>query len=159
MLDLRVEKERSEATLTLSNGASVRGSLFVSAGGPGHRQRERIKDVLNAEPGFFPFEVQDNGSRGVALYHRDHVVFVTLPSLDEPQQDPGYDIAVARDVSLLLADGTRLAGRIRIYTPPGHDRLSDYARGTESFLYLEAPDCTYVINARQIVELREISPL
>jgi hypothetical protein len=91
----------------------------------------------------------------VALFHRDHVLYVTLATDDEPRQDPGYDVAVARDVSLLLVDGTRLGGRVRVYQPTGRNRLSDYARSTEPFLYLEARDCTYIINARHIVELRE----
>lgn len=153
MFEFRVEKERSGATLTLSNGNSVSGFVFVSAGCASHQGRERVKDLLNAERGFFPFEIQENGE--VSLFHRDHVMFVTLPSHDEPRQDPGYDVAVARDITLLLADGTRLAGRVRVYRPYGRDRLSDYARDTEPFLYLEDADRTYIINARHIVELRE----
>jgi hypothetical protein len=153
MFDLRVEKERSKAMLT--NGTSVTGYMFVSAGSPSHQGRERIKDLLNAEHGFFPFEVQDSEGAEVAMFHRDHVMFVTLSTHDEPRQDPGYDVAVARDVSLLLADGTRLTGRVRVYQPSGRDRLSDYARNTDSFLYLEDMDRTYIINARHIVELRE----
>jgi hypothetical protein len=155
MFDFRVEKERSAATLTLSNGASVQGCVFVAAGCANHQGRERIKDLLNAEPGFFPFEIQENGSPHIALYHRDHVMFVTLPSHDEPRQDPGYDVAVTRRVSVLLADGMRLSGRVRVYRPQGRDRLSDYARGAEPFRYLEGLNCTYIINSHFIVELRE----
>ena len=156
MFDFRVEKERSDAALTLSNGAELRGCVFVAAGCAGQR-RERIKDLLNGESGFFPFEVQEGDVRRVALYHRDHVMLVTLPCDDEPRQDPGYDIAVARGASLLLADGRRLNGDVRVYRPPGRDRLSDYARSIEPFLYLEGSGSTYIVNARYIVELREIS--
>jgi len=157
MFDLRVEKERSHVSLTLSNGARVHGSAFVAAGCASHHGPERIKDLLNAEDGFFPFEVEEEGERHVALYHRAHVMLVSLPSLDEPRQDPGYDVAVTRRVSVLLADGRRLNGRVRVYLPSGRDRLSDYARGSETFRYLENSDSTYIINARYIVEIRELN--
>jgi hypothetical protein len=155
MTGFRIEKERAEATLTLSNGLSVRGCVFVAAGSPTHDGRERTKDVLNAAAGFFPFEVREHGSRHTALYHRDHVMFVTLHSNDEPSQEPGYEVAVTRNVSMLLADGTRLHGCVRVYCPAGRDRLSDYARSPEMFRYLESPTGTYIINTRHIVELRE----
>lgn len=157
MFDLRVEKERSRVTLTLSNGASVQGAAFVAAGCASHQGPERIKDLLNADGGFFPFEVDDAGDRQVALYHREHVMLVSLPNHDEPRQDPGYDVAVTRRVSVLLADGRRLAGRVRVYLPHGRDRLSDYARGNEPFRYLEGAEGTYIINSRYIVELRELN--
>jgi hypothetical protein len=157
MFDLRVEKERSHVSLTLSNGASVQGSAFVAVGCAGHQGPERIKDLLNAEDGFFPFEVEEDGERHVALYHREHVMLVSLPTHDEPRQDPGYDVAVTRRVSVLLADGRRLNGRVRVYLPHGRDRLSDYARGSEAFRYLESANGTYIINARYIVELRELN--
>ena len=49
MFDLRVEKERSQVTLTLSNGTLVHGSAFVAAGCASHQGPECIKDLLNAE--------------------------------------------------------------------------------------------------------------
>lgn len=156
MFDYRVEKERREATLTLSTGMTVRGSVFVAARCAGHEGHERIKDLLNADAGFFPFEVEDDGGRQVALYHREHVVLVTLPTPEEPRQDPAYDVAVTRRVAMLLAGGTRLTGRVHVYRPPGRDRLSDYAHNAERFQYLEGADGTFIVNARYIVELREL---
>ena len=59
--EFRVEKSRAEATLTLSNGASVRGCFFVAGSSRTHAGPERVKDVLNGETGFFPFEVTAAG--------------------------------------------------------------------------------------------------
>ena len=44
---------------------------------------------------------------------------------------------------------------VRIYRPQGSDRLSDFARSPEQFLYLETPDATYLVNARHLIELVE----
>ena len=161
MGELRFEKVRGGATLALSNGTTVRGCLFLAPASEFHEGPERIKDVLNGETGFFPFEVDGNGhshgsDQGVtALIHRDHVVYVTLHNDDEPRTDPGYEFAVTKNVSVLLTDGRRLSGKVRVYSPRGRDRLSDYARILEVFRYLESPDATHIINSRHIVELRE----
>ena len=54
-------------TLTLAPGTSVSGSFFV-AGQTSHGEgSERVGDLLNAQPGFFPFELRDL-RRGVQLF-------------------------------------------------------------------------------------------
>lgn len=156
--EFRVEKGRTSATLVLSNGSTVRGVFFVSAASATHSGPERIKDVLNSEPGFFPFETQEALSIKTVLYHRDHVVMVTLGTHDEPPTDPGYEVATQRIVSMLLTNGQRLTGAVRVFRPVGRDRLSDYARTNERFRYLEGPDATMIVNSSHVIELTEVSP-
>jgi hypothetical protein len=156
--EFRVEKSRSEARLTLSNGALVRGYFFVSGGSRAHAGPERIKDVLNAEPGFVPFEVAGSGGAYTALYNRDHIIMAELADNGEASADPGYNVAVVRNVAMLLSNGARLHGVVRVYHPHGHDRLSDFARSGEAFRYLEAERATYLINVRHLLELSEESP-
>ena len=75
--ELRYEKRRAEAVVTLAGGESVRGCFFVAAGSPLHAGAERVGDLLNAEPGFFPFELEGTGGRTV-LYNRPYVITVRL---------------------------------------------------------------------------------
>ena len=157
MSRFRVEKARAFATLTLSNGATVEGCLFISETSPSHDGPERAKDVLNGSSGFFPFEVTTDGPSYTALYHRDHVVAITIRDQSEPQREPGYSVAVTKDVSVLMTNGLRLSGRVRVYCAAGHDRLSDFTREPEQFRYLEAADATRIINMRHVVELKEAS--
>jgi hypothetical protein len=154
----RVQKARTEATLVLSNRTSVRGHFFVSGSSRTHDGPERIKDVLNAEPGFFPFEVSESSGSKTILYNRDHVVFVELGRKDEARSDPGYDVATKRSAIMLLSNGVRLRGSVSIYQPQGRDRLSDFARAAETFRYLEAEGATYLINVRHLLELAEETP-
>ncbi len=154
--EFRVEKLRIEGTLFLSNGASVRGSLFVAGSSATHAGPERIKDVLNAEPGFFPFEGGEaDGVRGTTLYNREHVVHVELPGNHEAALEPGYDVATRRTVSMWLSSGRRLRGVVSVHRPQGRDRLSDFARSSEQFRYLETPDATYLVNVRHLIALIE----
>ena len=154
--EYRVEKARAAAVLTLRDGATVQGHFFVSGSSATHDGPERIKDVLNAEPGFFPFAVAEGGSISTALYNRDHILFVVLANGAEPQLEPGYALAARQEVSMLLSNGTRLFGSVRIFRPHGRDRLSDYTRIDERFRYLETREAALVINMRHVVELREI---
>ena len=76
-------KSRAEATLTLSNGSSVHGCFFCPGNSRTHAGPEGVKDVLNGEPGFFPFEGPARRAPRTILYNRDHLVMVELGDQDE----------------------------------------------------------------------------
>jgi hypothetical protein len=154
--EFRFEKRRTDAVVTLSSGQAVRGSFFVSYGSARHTGPERVGDLLNSEPGFFPFEIHDDRGDRTALYHRTHVVSVSLAD-NEASLDPGYDVATRRVVSILLSTGERVVGAVRVYRPEGRDRLSDWARQADVFRYVEAGDRTLVVNAAHIVEVTEVA--
>jgi hypothetical protein len=153
--EFRVEKAKTEATLTLSNGTLVHGSFFLAGSAGTHAGPERIKDVLNGAALFFPFEVSGAGKPRTILVNREHVVVARLHGGSEAQSDPGYNVATRRQVSLLLSDGVHLQGTVSVNRPHGHDRLSDFARATERFMYLESDRVTFVVNVRHVVELLE----
>lgn len=156
MSQFHVEKQRAEAELTLSSGESRRGCFFLAGSSGSHAGRERVKDVLNIEQGFFPFETAD--PRATVLVNRAQVVTVRLlGTQDEPRLDSGYDVATVRHVEMRLSNRAVLRGDIRVYRPEGRDRLSDYARQTELFRYLENGDGTYIVNSAYIVELSEMT--
>jgi hypothetical protein len=157
--EFRVEKSRADATLTLSNGTSVHGCFFIAGNSRTHPGPEGVKDLLNSEAGFFPFDVRRPGSSTTILYNRDHLVFVELEDKSEPSRDPGYDVAVEKIVTMLMSNGTRLRGAVRVFRPQGSDRLSDFARAPETFRYLEAANATYIINVHHLVQLSEEPPL
>ena len=157
MSEFRIEKRRAEAELTLSTGIRVKGTFFLASSSAVHAGPERVGDLLNADQGFFPFELSGDGNPQTVLYNRAHVTMIALPpSVVEAQLDPGYDLAIKRRVSILLSTGTRVAGTVSMYRPVGHDRLSDYAHIAEAFRYLETSDHTLIINSAHIVELQEI---
>ena len=153
--EYRVEKRRADATVTLSSGTSERGCFFLATSCTRHDGPERVADLLNSEGGFFPFEIHgDSGTRTV-LYHRSHVVLVSIAE-DEAALDPGYGVATRRVVSVLLSNGERVVGAVRVYRPEGRDRLSDWARQPETFRYIETGDATVVVNFAHIVEVSEV---
>jgi hypothetical protein len=116
---------------------------------------ERIADILNAEEGFLPFEVQNDAGTRSILYNRAGIVTVLL-SDNEAGGVPGYDVATRRDVAVRLADGRQLFGSVRVYRPEGRDRLSDWARARERFRYLETGEATIIVNVAHVIEISEV---
>jgi hypothetical protein len=154
--EFRIEKRRAEAALTLTTGSTVRGCFFLSGSSASHSGPERVADLLNAETGFFPFELNAGGAPYTVLFNRSQLLQVTLlEETIEPQLDPGYTVATERAIRMLLSNGEAVIGRVRIYRPSGRDRLSDYARAAEIFRYVETAAGTVIVNADHIVELRE----
>lgn len=156
--EFRVEKSRAAATLTLSNGASVRGWFFVASASATHNGPEPVSDILNTEHGFVPFQVDGpDGPRDV-LFNPDHIVVAALSDNDEVQRDPGYDIATRRQISMLLSNGQRLSGSVVVHRPKGRDRVSDFARTPGRFKYLVQDQATLLVNVTHVVELLEENP-
>ena len=155
--EFRIEKTRSDATITLASGDTVRGCFFVAGSSARSAGPERVGDLLNAESDFFPFEIHEGSLRRTSLFNRNQVVTVTL-SENEARQDPGYDVATRRAVSLRLSNGHRLAGSVRVYRPEGRDRLSDWARHPDQFRYVEADKSTFLVNVAHVIDVHEVSP-
>lgn len=153
--EFRFEKRRADATLTLVGGEVVTGCFFIAAGSTRRAGGERVSDLLNSEPGFFPFEIQTDGIPSTVLYNRSHVIAVQIFD-DEAQRDPGYAVAKERLVSIVLSNGQRTDGAIRIYRPEGHDRVSDWTRQPETFRYLQSRAATFIVNAAHIVAVIEV---
>lgn len=153
MSELRIEKRREAAEITLVTGATVSGVFFLAGSSQLHTGPERVGDMLNSERGFFPFET----SGETTLINRTHVLKVALPAqMIEQQLDAGYHIATRRQIKALLTTGETITGHIVIFRPAGHDRLSDYAQIDEPFRYLELDDRTLLVNSAHIVTLIEV---
>ena len=146
-----------QATLMLSNGATVRGFIFLSYNSRTHDGPESVIDLFNGESGFFPFEVLGAAGAGTVLYNRDHVIFVELADRAEIRRDAGYDVATRRRVVATLSNGMPLRGVVLVARPQGRDRLSDFARGGDAFRYLEGERATYLVNVRHVLAFTEES--
>lgn len=153
--EYRVEKQRVEATVTLSSGESVHGCFFVAGASAHHDGAEQVGELLNAERGFFPFERLDDGPPHTVLYNRGHLLSAAL-SEPEAQWVPGYDVATRRVVTIRLSNGEEISGAIRVYRPAGRDRISDWARTGDRFRYIESNGSTFIVNAQHIVEISEV---
>ena len=155
MSEFRIEKRRAETELTLATGATVRGCFFLAGSRATRTGPERVFDLLNAETGFFPFERHGGTAPQTVLYNRSQLVLVALLEETVEAVETAYSVAKQQEIHMVLSTGRTVIGRVRVYRPVGHDRLSDYARAPEAFRYLETPQATLIVNTGHIVELRE----
>ena len=153
--EFRFEKRRAEAVVTLVSGETARGCFFLGAGTSRHDGIESIGDLLNAETGFFPFEIQAGDGKRTVLYNRAHLITVHIFD-EEASREPGYGVARKWDVSILLTNGKRVNGIVRVYRPEGRDRVSDWTRQPEPFRYIETDPATFIVNAAHIVAVTEV---
>jgi hypothetical protein len=153
--NLRIEKQRSQAEVSLATGEIAHGNFFTSARSALHAGPERIGDVLNGDSDFIPFERHSERSRQMVIYNRAHIITVSV-SPDEPRQEPGYGVAMRHEVSMVLSNGRRLVGSVRVYQPDGYHRLSDWSKSCDDFHYLETDASTLLVNRQHIVEVSEI---
>jgi len=153
--EFRFEKQRIAATLTLAPGTSACGFFFVAKHTSIHEGRERVGELLNAQAGFFPFQLRDGST---VLYNRAHLVAVALDDgTNEAEEDPGFAVATVRKVEMLLSTGVRVSGGVAVFASPGRDRLSDYAKSSQQFRYLLTRRNTVIINSAHVVELTELA--
>ena len=75
---------------------------------------------------------------------------------NEARRDPGYDVATERFVSVLLSNGERVTGSVRVHRPEGRDRLSDWARHADAFRYVEMGKTAVLVNIAHVIEVSEI---
>jgi hypothetical protein len=151
----RIEKERIDAIITLANGETSSGYFFVARASARHTGPEPVEELLNGEPGFFPFGVENAEGTRTVLYNRRQVVMVAIAE-NEARRDPGYDVAPQRRVSVLLSNGQRLGGVVRVYRPEGRNRLSDWARHADTFQYVESDEMTFLVNLAHVIEVHEV---
>lgn len=153
MSQFRFEKRQVAASLLLSTGDVRPGCFFVVASLTTHDGPERVGDLLNDAPGFFPFQ-HENGATG--QYNRDQVVLVTLPAgTHEEEQEPSFAVALRQEVSVTLSTGTTLEGIVFVAGPMGRERLSDYVRSARRFWYVVTSHGTVIVNSRHVVALVE----
>ena len=132
----------------------IRRRLLLSRGeratGP-----EPVGESLNGEPGFFPFGIEDAAGTRTVLYNRRQVVMVAIAD-NEARREPAYEVARQRPVSVLLSNGHRLSGVVRVYRPEGRNRLSDWARHADTFQYVETGEMTFLVNLAHVIEVHEV---
>ena len=159
MSDLRIDKRRVTATLTLIGGDRLIGSLFLAEQAEHHAGPERLLDVLNGPPGFLPFEsVSDAGGRQTLLINRANIVVVhTDAAVDDLAEDHAYQVAVQKSVLLQFPGGDVLRGVLRIQRPVGRDRLSDAVRDDAGFRYLEGAGGVLAVNLAHVVRITPLA--
>src|SRR5688500_12448840 len=110
MTDLRIDKRRVTATITLAAGERLTGALFLAEQAATHAGPERLLDVLTGPPGFLLLEaVSPIGERQTVLLNRAYIAVIDADcALDDLADDYAYQVAVQKSVLLQLVNGEEI---------------------------------------------------
>ena len=154
MEQLQIPTRQIEVDLLLADGDRLVGYLFLTETPFQSGRPEDVIQILNDERRFLPF-IADGPTTSPLALNKDHVVCVHVESrpaatLATPL---GHVDAEGSDRTLLLSDGTRIAGDLCIDTPPHASRLLDKLNLAERFLALRTTGGYAFVNCRHIVHV------
>ncbi|NIR46045.1 MAG: hypothetical protein GWN99_16590 [Gemmatimonadetes bacterium] len=148
-----VPKRPVPITLKLAFLEAKELSLYLAEHAARHTGPERPSDVLNGGDRFVP--ALDADGR-LLLFQRTEVMAVSFDasyeerSPDEADEEEG-GTRVA--VELTLQDGTRVAGSVAYWRPPGRRRLQDFLNSAEQFIPVHEGETMHLVNRDKIVSV------
>jgi len=145
----RITTTRLSAVVDLTQGESLEGAF--SCAGPSTGTAE-LSDLLNHPTAFVPFFARGRDAPILLGKHAIRVVRLDRAcdagSLDE--------FGEARELSLLLDDGTELRGEITISAPIGHTRTLDSLNEAGRFLVVRTASHVLLVNRTAIVVCADV---
>lgn len=149
VMEMKVDKFRNKATITLSDGRRLDVNFFLSHHSAQHSGSETIYDVLSSVLSYIPLE--DIRTNEVIFVAKTQIVSVEL--LDREVVSSLYLRELQIQVDLL--NGEVIDGEILIDMPQTKPRLSDFLNLPHKFLYVHREQGDIVVNKGYIVSLKE----
>jgi hypothetical protein len=150
MSEYRIEKVRRHVSLALSGVGTLKGDIFLQ---PSARYRAGPQDpaeLFNEPEAFIPFVTDADD---LILLAKERVAWVQF---DDEDSDTSPDGTPGTSVEVVLTDGSRLDGELRLDTRSDRSRLVDFMNGGhQRFLSLRSPAAICLVNWREIAQVRE----
>lgn len=146
----RVDKSEQPVVLSLSDGATMSGKVYLSDYAGSHDGRQTLDDLLDEPGDFFPFS-SDSGSFRIVSKAAIACLLDTGDPGGEPELPPGEK----SPVEVRLEGGLQLSGTLIICRPEGVGRLLDYLNASGRFFPLYTADGRCLVNLERV---RDISP-
>lgn len=151
--DLRVPKLRVKARARLRGQEPRTVVLHLGERAALHSGPERPSDLLAGSCDFLPV----GGPQGRVLFLSTHAIDVlTVPAgleadpAVEVEDGSGSSVAVERDITVHLDDGSEVEGHIRFLPPPGRARLLDFLNGPAPFLPVREGELVHLVNKSRV---------
>jgi hypothetical protein len=153
-MDHYVPKRRIPVTLWSSVLQGVAGQLFLDLDPSGNRH-QTVLDKLNESAPFLPVALGEEGR--IHLYNKSRLTRVALGKAVQVADiyARGFQPWREEETDVLLADGTRLAGRMWMPLQRESQRASDFMNQQGSrFFVLHSSTGTHLISASAVTEVR-----
>jgi hypothetical protein len=148
----RVPQREIEVRITMEDGETLQGVLYVPAtgqgGGPG-----RLGDRLNDEnERFIPVALQQQA----LLVNKTRIMLVELPQGEAEGELQEAGSCVERGIEVEMKGGVRLAGRLKYTMPVERERILDYMNAAPMFIPMLQDGRVVLLNGRYLVSLKDL---
>jgi hypothetical protein len=149
--ELQVPTHRVAVELYTDRGEHFPGALFVTEARYHTDRVEDLRQALNDERAFMPFQAEDPEA-GCGIVNKLHVTRIKLKGRPDELLAEGAEARPeGKACRLILADGTRLAGEVTVETPWSLSRLVDKLNQAEPFLLVVTSESVEFVQTRHIV--------
>lgn len=152
MTDFVQPRATTAARITLTQGASRAGTIYLGARVLRHDGPETPLEMLNRADPFFPFRPDDGGE--ILLVAKGQIVALQVDQ--SPISDPDR-LSAAKQVrlELVLDNGATLVGQASVELPEHQSRALDYLNaGTEAFFAITTEEHTHYVNRAHVLFAR-----
>jgi hypothetical protein len=141
----RVDKTEQPVVVFQSDGAVMKGVVFLSASAYSPVGRQTLNDLLYGKEEFFPFRSEAGAFSVINRATITHLRYEPAAS-EEELPPPGSPV----EVLITFIGGEQLRGTILIEMRAGRNRLTDFINTTENFFTIRSGDANYLVNIAQI---------
>jgi hypothetical protein len=158
MEELQIPTHAIAVEIHTADGKQFAGTLYAAEVRFVSGQPAEVIHLLNDERAFLPFQTttRKGRRREQVILNKDHIVRVRLA---RPPASPGEEETSVNDeeapgpCTLVLSDGTRVAGRVAVETPRFQSRLVDKLNHAERFIPVISDKAVDFVQRSHVVRL------
>lgn len=128
--DFAVPKERQQVTVHLLGGETLAGNIFLEYKPEAVTAYQKVASFLEDPLAFFPLAGGGGKPQIIAKAN------LKMLEMEYPEDESSFSLKRIENVTIVLADGSRIDGLLMADVPEEKDRLSDCLNLPERFLSL-----------------------
>jgi CheY-like chemotaxis protein len=150
--DLTIPTRPVPLTVWTSDGATLRGQIFLRLNAETHSGLETVRDRLNDSDRFLT--LAKVGDTPLVFLNKAQVIRVEAAEESGIPDVPDIRGSVSIEpIQVQLVTGEQFSGTVRIEGPAGKRRLSDFLNTQPSFLALQGADRLHFLHKRYIAQI------
>jgi hypothetical protein len=158
MEELQIPTHSIAVEIHTADGKQIAGALYAAEVRFVNGPPAEVIHLLNDERAFLPFQTATGKGRKreQVILNKDHIVRVRL--LLAPGSPAEGEVGVNEEdapgpCTLVLSDGTRVAGRVAVETPRFQSRLVDKLNHAERFIPVVSDEAVEFVQRSHVVRL------
>ncbi len=158
MQELQIPTHSIAVEIHTADGKQIAGALYAAEVRFVSGRPAEVIHLLNDERAFLPFQAitRKGRKREQVILNKDHIVRVRLAralgAAAAAEIDVNDDDAPG-PCTLVLSDGTRVAGRVAVETPRSQSRLVDKLNHAERFIPIISDEAVDFVQCSHVVRL------